>query len=520
MRLSLILFLSFLLLKGNTQTIAVGQTATESALRTLQLAGKLDPNFSSFTIRPIVSNDSVNLETLLNLSDSTFKVKSRRSNFQLLPISWNTKFNSQRPFGWNDAGMRMVRGFQQSFSAGFYLKAGPLSIQLQPEYYQINPQNYETTAGFGSNSNKPLSKSYWGQSSIRLNTKSLSLGISSENLWWGPGQYSSLFMSNNAPGFKHLTFNTRKPIKTWLGNFEWQLIVGQLNEDTSLAFESNYLRTIPAKNEARYFNAFVITYQPKWMKNIFLGLMRFEQLYQSTQETRQGGFLKKYLPALSYETANENARRTAINDGGVGLFGRWILPTQQTEFYFEYAYNDFKQNIRDLTANSNHANAYLAGFKKIFNSKTNSQTFIELSGEIINMAQNPSYIIRDAGNWYEHGLIRQGYTHQNQIMGAGSGFGNNVQTLVFKKYEGLNYWGLKVQRIQQDPKRVIPSQLQNTGMRNFIWNDIGIGLLFQKKFKKIFVNAEAHWILSKNYGWSSTKENNLLLQMNIIYLLY
>ena len=242
MRLSLMIFLSLLLLKGNTQSITVGQTSIESALRVLQLTGKLNAGYSSFTIRPIVSNDSVNLETLVSLSDSAFIVKSRRNNFKLLPISWNAKFNSQRPFGWNDAGMRMVRGFQQSFSAGYFWKAGPLSIQIQPEYYQINPKNYETTAGFGENINKPLSKGYWGQSSIRLNTRSLSLGISSENLWWGPGQFSSLFMSNNAPGFKHLTFNTRKPIKTWIGNFEWQLIVGQLNEDTNLAFENNYLK--------------------------------------------------------------------------------------------------------------------------------------------------------------------------------------------------------------------------------------------------------------------------------------
>lgn len=517
MRLSLILFLSFLLLKGNTQTIAVGQTATEYALRTLQLAGKLDPDFSSFTIRPIVSNDSVNIETLLNLSDSTFKVKSRRSNFQLLPIAWNTKFNSERPFGWNDAGMRMVRGFQQSFSAGLYLKAGPITVQLQPEYYQINQQDYQTTAGFGSNSNKPLSKGYWGQSSIRLNTKSLSLGISTENLWWGPGQYSSLFMSNNAPGFKHLTFNTRKPIKTWLGSFEWQLIVGQLNEDTSLAFESNYLRTIPAKNEARYFNAFVITYQPKWMKNIFLGLMRFEQLYTSTQKNRQGDFLKKYLPILTYESANENASGRVRNDGGVGIFARWLLPSQMTEFYFEYAYNDFKQNIRDLTANSNHANAYLAGFKKIIPLK--KKTFLNISGEILNMAQNASYIIRNAQNWYGHETLRQGYTNQNQVMGAGSGYGNNVQTLAIKKVNGLNHFGIKVQRIQQDPKGVILTNLSTLGMRNMIWNDYDLGLLFQKRIKSLILNGEAHWVHSQNYGWERGNKNNLFLQLNCLYTL-
>ncbi len=519
MRLSLIVFLSLLLLKGNAQTIAVGQTATESALRNLQLNGKLDANFSSFTIRPIISNDSINLQTVLNLTDSTFKLKANRKNFQLLPISWNTKFNNERPFGWNDAGMRMVRGFQQSFSAGFYLKAGPLTVQLQPEYYQINPQNYQTTPSFGSNSNKPLSKGYWGQSSIRLNTKKLSLGISTENLWWGPGQFSSLFMSNNAPGFKHLTFNTRKPIKTWLGNFEWQLIVGQLNEDTSLAFESNYLKPTAAKNESRYFNAFVITYQPKWMKNLFLGLIRFEQLYQTAQEIRQGSFLKKYLPALSYESANENIRGTTPNDGGVGLFARWILPTEQAEVYFEYGYNDFKQNIRDLTVNSNHANAYLVGFKKIFNSHKRSQSFYELSGEIINMAQNASYIIRNGGNWYEHGIIQQGYTHQNQIMGAGSGFGNNVQTIAIKKVNGWNYFGIKFQRIQQDPKRLIPINISSLGMRNFIWNDYDFGLLLQKRIKSLVFNGEAHWIQSNNFGWQKSNKGNLFLQLNCLFIL-
>ncbi|WP_439504219.1 capsule assembly Wzi family protein [Sediminibacterium sp.] len=454
---------------------------------------------------------------VLNFADSNILLKSNSKKIQLLPISWNTKFNSHHPFGWNDAGMRMVRGFQQSFSAGFFWKVGPLSVQLQPEYYHINPQNYQTTTGFGFNSNKPLSKSYWGQSSIRLNTKSLSLGISTENLWWGPGQFSSLFMSNNAPGFKHVTFNTRKPIKTWMGNFEWQLIVGQLNEDTSLAFESNYLKSTPAKNEPRYFNAFVITYQPKWMENIFFGLIRFEQLYLSVQETRLGGFFKRYLPALTYESASENIRGAAINDGGVGVFGRWIMPTQKTEFYFEYGYNDFKQNIRDLTANSSHANAFLAGFKKMI--KLKDQSILDVSSEIVNMAQNPGYIIRNGGNWYTHAIIRQGYTHQNQIMGAGSGFGNNVQTLLIKKIKLLNYFGLKLQRIKQDPKGLILSNLSTLGMRNIIWNDYDFGFLFQKRVKSLILNGEAHWVHSNNYGWERGNQGNLFLQLNCLYIL-
>lgn len=518
MRLSLFLFFSFTLLSSNAQTFAVGQTATESALRNLQLTGKLDANFSSFTIRPLVSNDSVNLKTILHLADTTYQLKRKKINFQLLPIALNTKFNSERPFGWNDAGMRMVRGFQQSFSAGFYLKAGPLTVQLQPEYYQINPQNYDTTVGFGSNNNKPLSERYWGQSSIRLNTKSLSLGVSTENLWWGPGQFSSLFMSNNAPGFKHITFNTRKPIKTWLGSFEWQMVVGQLNEDTSFAFENNFLKTRVVRNENRYFNAFIITYQPKWMKNFFLGLTRYEILYNSEQEKRSGNFLKRYLPVFTFETANENASGKTKNDGGAGIFLRYLMPKQHSEFYFEFGYNDFKQNIRDLTLNSSHASAYLVGFKKIF--PLVNKSFLDFSIEIANTAQNPNYIIRNAENWYIHGDIKQGYTNQNQTMGAGSGIGNNVQTVALQKSNSKwNQFGIKIQRIQQNPKGVNRASLSSLGMRNIIWNDYDFGITFQKRLSFLILNGEAHVIHSTNYGWENGNRNNAFLQLNLIYIL-
>src|SRR5206468_1504691 len=128
-------------------------------------------------------------------------------------------------------------------SAGVYAKYGMLSVQLQPEfvtaandffdplnknhfgvifarYYDIY-NNIDLPARFGTSS---YTRAYWGQSSIRLNYKSLSFGLSTENLWWGPGIRSSLLMSNNAPGFKHLTLNTTKPIKTPIGSFEGQLI--------------------------------------------------------------------------------------------------------------------------------------------------------------------------------------------------------------------------------------------------------------------------------------------------------
>ena len=52
-----------------------------------------------------------------------------------------------------------------------------------------------------------------GQSSVKLNYQKFFFGISNENLWWGPSIRNSIMMSNHAQGFKHITFNTNKPIK-------------------------------------------------------------------------------------------------------------------------------------------------------------------------------------------------------------------------------------------------------------------------------------------------------------------
>jgi hypothetical protein len=35
-------------------------------------------------------------------------------------------------------------------------------------------------------------------------------------------------MSNHAQGFNHITFNTTRPVKTFIGNFEWQVVTGRL----------------------------------------------------------------------------------------------------------------------------------------------------------------------------------------------------------------------------------------------------------------------------------------------------
>ena len=89
-----------------------------------------------------------------------------------------------------------------------------------------------------------------GQSYVKINYKKLSLGVSNENIWWGPSIRNSIMMSNHARGFKHISFNTTSPVTTPIGNFEWQILSGRLemsgytppNTDASYAGRKLYFK--------------------------------------------------------------------------------------------------------------------------------------------------------------------------------------------------------------------------------------------------------------------------------------
>ena len=118
-----------------------------------------------------------------------------------------------------------------------------------------------------------------GQSSIKLNFKSLNLRFQMRIC--GPSIRNSIMMSNNAQGFKHISFNTNKPIKSFIGNFNWQVVTGKLEasgfEPPEKIINGNKLY-IPKINQQgkvddwRYFQGYVITYSPKWIIILILDL--------------------------------------------------------------------------------------------------------------------------------------------------------------------------------------------------------------------------------------------------------
>jgi hypothetical protein len=415
----------------------------------------------------------------------------------LLPITLTTQYNSHHPNGYNDGSFIPASGLQTQLSFGVALKAGPVNLNLQPEFIHAANPTYPSNGGYGYSSGKPYTKLYGGQSSLSVSASAFSVGISTANKWWGPGNTNALIMSNNAPGFANIFIKTHRPAKTPIGNFEFELIGGRLETDSLLPYENFHLKPSPnLRNSWRYINAYILSYNPKWLPGVYVGLIRSLQRFGPDVVNGAGNFSSKYLPIVTkaLQKKNDWGDDTLNTDQVASFFVRIVFPKSKAELYVEYGKNDYSVNTRDYLIAPTHSVAHIVGFKKIVT--LNKSKYLNLGIEFTQMSQSPDAILRSAGNWYVHGGVPQGHTNYNQIMGAGSGFGANKQIVMGTYINGNNRLGLFIEKTNRDPEN-----------RSIFWTDMAYGIAPQVTIKNILVAAQFVFISSKNYAWE--QDNNV-----------
>lgn len=488
-------------------------------LRESQLIGSVEKTSS-------ITNGLLSLEPADSVISNLPAFSKKNIKQDLLPgklyyygLSLEYINNTSRPFGWGNGSMIVAKGGQARISSGLFYKTKLLEVNIQPEWVRAANKPYKTTATYGFNTNKNYNKFFMGQSYAQINMGPLAAGFSNENVWWGPGQSNALIFSNNAPGFGHLHFSTRRPIQTPVFDFEWQFIAGGLDQDSLLNSEILFQKPGKYDSKWRYMNGMILSLQPKIIPGLYIGFSRVMQFYSPTLKNKTP-FLERYLPSLTeffkekINTQSDAPDQDDSRDQQATVFMRMVFPKEKFEFYFEYGLNDFKENTRDLVQDAQHAGAYVVGFKKMVDK--GNKKYISIAGELVQMAQSPIYLVRNAGNWYEHSRMVQGFTHMNQILGAGSGMGNNVQMIHIEKVEKENRFGLKFQRIQNDPRQ-LAATVATQWLSPIKWTDFSFGPTFSFSKKRFSLQGEAQYVNSKNYGWSKGRLSNLYSSLNLIY---
>jgi hypothetical protein len=500
----------------NAMPITVGYTDFDENIRDLQLLGKL-PSDNSLTIRPYILPKSVTYDSLLKAIDPSIVnnghlVHKKHFDLQLLPVNFLQKYNSHHPYGWNDGPLSFSKGYQFLVSGGVYMHWRNIHLTLRPEYFRTASDQYETSPDWGQ-VNPSLNKLILGQSSLRMDLGPISIGGGSNNVWLGPGHYSSLLMSNNAEGFGHVELTTNRPIKTPIGNFELLLMGANLTQNASQGFENKNLLKDEVNKKTRYINVLNLTYTPAFFKNLYLG---FNRVFHTFNPKNSTNFKQDYLLVLNSLFRNQYRDDNRPIDQLLSVYSKFIFPKNNAEIYFEYGLNDGSSNLRELLTDLSHSSASILGLRKIH--QVNAKNYITISAEATRMSQTPSYILRNAGNWYEHGSLKAGYTNNNQILGAGSGFGNNVQTLSIKYGSLVNNIGISYQHIEQNPRRLAGSD-ENLWLGDIFWDDFSYGINSQIRYKKLIFKFNAEWVNSINYLWNGgSNRNNFHVFINSIYL--
>lgn len=523
----LLVILTGLSLKA--QNIPVGSIdMIEQRSRNEQLLGNSNP-LISHTLRPI--------ELQLIDTTKTDQIDSKKLITKTLPITLTQQYNTFGPYSWNDGPMIPAKGYQTFTTAGMYTQYGIFSAQLKPEYvYAINP-SYEIFPVTESNTaryanlpylnqtdlpvlfgEKSYSKLRWGQSNIKINIKKFSAGLSTENLWWGPGTKNSLTMSNTAPGFLHFTLNTNKPVETIIGSFEGQIISGKLEGSGLSSPKSQFIidgvdYEIPKSNSWRYINGLSINYHPKWIPGLFIGLNRTIQVYR----TDMGHTFSDYLPIFDpFQKKNLPEEDGKNRDQLASLFFRWAMKESKFEFYGESGWNDHSATIWDLYDSPEHSRAYLFGFNKLFMLNKDKNKYLKVNFETTYLEQSADRLVRPAGAWYLHGIILHGYTNQGQVLGAGIGPGSNLQTLDFSVWEKDQVWGVQIERYAHNMDFYYDAYTDY----NHKWVDIALSTYAYKKYGNLGIQGKINFSQMRNYQYQfEDNKINMQFQLSLQYQL-
>ena len=464
-----------------------------------------------------------------NLSNPKY-YNASRLRFENFKASLELQNNSNLPYGLNDGSMFPAIGTQKRLSFGFLVKNDFFEFNFQPEFVQANNNRpnlfkgnpndgnywaryYISTTNYIDNytqfGKKQINYNSLGQTRIGYRKNNHSIGFSNENIWWGPGILNSLIFTNQAPGFKHLYFQTNKPISTKFGKMEYNLIAGTLNNSLPDNQDDSLMKTIwpggilAKKNRNRIIISGIAVLQPKLIPNLFVGFAFSTQNYNDTSLLKT-----KYQHIQSFML-------------------RYSMPKDHAEFYGEIG-------------STNSIPGFVIGAKKLFlyNLKSSFELGIETT-QLGIMDPRKIFTVNDVfgapqrNSWYTSSSVLQGYSNNAQLLGAGIGPGSNAQTVYINFRKKNTKVGLQFERINRNTDFYYYAYLNKVGngIYNAYYVDLNAGLNYEIKIaKSISLLGFFNYSKVMNYRWvrindgspsykgsSLSDKKNILSNISLIY---
>lgn len=522
MRNYLIFVFIFYSINLPAQVIPAGFPVLEELIRRNQLENS-DFSQGSFLLRPIIKNDSLYRIT----EELTLPIElSEEIELGVLPFLNTTRILTGRPYGWADYGLIPNPGIQTYISGGVQAKYKFINLTFRPEFVLAQNGGFQSSvselsefqtrrrfflwnvADFPERYGEGVYfRPWWGQSKLTFQYGAFEIGGSTENIWWGPGQFNALTFSNNAQGFPHWTINTTKPAKTFLGNIELQMLMGKLQNSgfaPSQDEELNGTYFEPFTGDSRYLNAITFSWNPKWVKGFYFGFSRTFQQYNANR----GNTFYDWFPVFEgfqkknfFNDGNSVDFDANGRDQTITLFGRLVVPKTNSELYFEFGRRDHAFTWREFILNPEHARAFLFGFNQLFDVPEWGKT-LQIRSEITHQQESINYSLRYGPSggitWHTHTPAR-GFVNFGQPLGVGIGTGSNLQTVEISFVDGLEKMGILFERLANNQDFYYKARLDQTLRKP--WVDLSLGFLYDKQFNNLLLSSKLQLIHARNYQW-------------------
>jgi hypothetical protein len=222
-----------------------------------------------------------------------------------------------------------------------------------------------------------------GQSRLELSLGALAVGISSANLWWGPGVRNALVLSNHAAGVPHALLRTARPLPTRLGTIDARLIAGRLTE--SMYFDQD------ATNDQRALRGVALAWTPRGVEGATVGLTH-----------------------LAVQRADQMH----------GAFLRWVFPDDGVEFWGEYATMQ-RPTLREWLVAPNANAGWTLGAQWLLPRARATDATWRLQLEITDVAQSRVLAGREPRDWGTGTVAIQGFTQRGRMLGVSTGPGSS-----------------------------------------------------------------------------------------------
>lgn len=327
-----------------------------------------------------------------------------------------------------DGSLWAGRGVSSLVRLGATLDWGRVHLALAPEVWHAANRPYDLLPGrdtsrstfaspffTGRNSldlpsrmgRAPVTEVTPGQSAAWASIGPLDAGVSSSNLWWGPGARDGLMFGPGAAGIPRLFLRTPRPVATPLGRVSIDWFLGILTESRWFDHDTS--------NDHRSLSAAALSWSPRSSDNFTVGIARAVQRIARLD----GSVLSRALDAVRGAPEHEADRLTMF-------FVRLVLPDAGMRAWAELATPRPMGRIRDLLTVPGDNLAYQLGVEQLI--RHGASRWL-LHAEVMNL--EPGLMVRDrpSPSFYAGTGTPQGWTQRGQLLGAGTGPGSNEQWL-------------------------------------------------------------------------------------------